>query len=91
MNAGVECVGHGLFDSYGGIFAAKAVPQHQGGGQDLGQRVGDTLSGYIRGGAAGRFKQPEAVGVDTGRWQQPHGAGQHGALIRNDIAKHITA
>ena len=45
----------------------------------------------VRSRTACRLEEAEAAAFEAGRGQHAHGAGQHGRLIRDDIAKHVAA
>ncbi len=84
-------LGHGLLDGLSGSFLTQAVAQHQGGREDLGDGVGNPFAGDIGGRTTGRFEQAETRFVEAGRGEQPHGAGDHGALVGEDVTEQVGA
>lgn len=93
--ASAEALGDDLFasrfDSLGRFFFLEGVAEHEGHGEDLGERVCDTLACDVRSGTTGRFVQTEGTFGDRSGWEEAHGTGEHGAFVGEDVAEEVRA
>lgn len=60
-------------------------------GEDLRDRVGDIFAGDIRCGTARRLVQAKTLFIEAGGRQHTHRAGDHRALVGEDVAKQVGA
>jgi len=93
--ASAEALGDNLFASgFDGLccfFFLEGVAEHEGHGEDLGERVSDALASDIRSGTTGRFVQTEAPFGDRSGREEAHGAGEHCAFVGEDVAEEVRA
>ena len=81
----------GSFDSLGRFFFLEGVAEHEGHGEDLGERVSDTLASDVRSGTTGRFVQTEGTFGDRSGREEAHGTGEHCAFVGEDVAEEVRA
>ena len=71
------------------------MAQHEGGGKNLGNGIGEILACDVRSGAAGRLVKTESFFAsrfaETGTGQHTEGSGQGGGLVAEDVAEGVFA
>src|SRR5204863_2079631 len=68
-------------------FLIEAVPEHHRRRQDCRQRIGEVLPRDVRRRSMNRLVQAFALFVERGRRQHADRAGEHGGLVREDVAE----
>ncbi len=79
------------FDSLCSFFFLEGVAEHEGHGENLCERVSNTLACDVRSGATCRFIETEGTFGDRSGREEAHGTGEHCAFVGEDVAEEVRA
>ena len=85
----VQHLAHSVLNGFGFFGHAEGVAQHHGSRQDAGSGVDDILSRDVRGRTVNGLIQAAGTLAQRGGGDHSDGAGDHGSLIRKDVAEHV--
>ena len=82
---------HGLLDRGGGFVLVEGVAEHERGGKNLRDGIGDALARDVGRGTAARFVEAERAIGQRGAGQQPERADRRRGFVADDVAEKILA